>query len=180
MLSALVDLYGDKTVLADAREVFASANNRVRQALADLTDIVEQVAGRVTDLKVNIDLAELRGFHYHTGVMFAAYTQGHGQALARGGRYDEIGQVFGRARPATGFSTDLKTLVHNGRISIDESDRTDKTVICPWSSDPDLIQAVAALRTQGVRVINELPGHDGEIVQGLKKLQKINGKWAVK
>lgn len=70
------------------------------------------VSGRLC--RIHIDLAELRGYHYHTGVVFAAYTPGQGQAVAQGGRYDEIGQVFGRARPATGFSTDLATLLRLG------------------------------------------------------------------
>jgi ATP phosphoribosyltransferase regulatory subunit len=69
------------------------------------------VAALWPELPIHIDLAELRGYHYHTGVLFAAYVPGQGQAVAQGGRYDEIGQVFGRARPATGFSTDLATLL---------------------------------------------------------------------
>lgn len=184
MLAALVELNGGKEVLADARKMLSKANPQVQQGLSDLTEIVDQVAERVTDLQLNIDLAELRGFHYHTGVMFAAYTQGHGQALARGGRYDEIGEVFGRARPATGFSTDLKTLVHNGKINPEDCGETEKTVICPWTNDPELAQAVATLRAQGMRVINELPGQNLENNQNsdsaFKKLEKHNGEWAVK
>ena len=174
MLEALVDLNGEKEILLDAKKRFSKAGKNVQQALSDLTEIVEQVSARITDLSVNIDLAELRGFHYHTGVMFAAYLPGQGQAIARGGRYDEIGEVFGRARPATGFSTDLKSLVRSGELQSKEIE----TILAPWSDDPTLAEAISNLRQEGKRIINQLPGHDDNLVN--KKLGKENGKWIIK
>jgi ATP phosphoribosyltransferase regulatory subunit len=106
--------------------------------------------------------------------MFAAYIPGQGQAIARGGRYDEIGEVFGRARSATGFSTDLRLLVRSGNP---ESQQIE-TIIAPWSDDPSLAEAVVNLRNQGKKVINELPGHDNN--PAYRKLEKENNKWTVK
>ena len=106
-----MDLHGDATVLANARELFAA---RVPAALAAV-DALEQSATEMQrqqpELDIYFDLAELRGMHYHTGIVFAAYVPGCGQALANGGRYDNVGAVFGRARAATGFATDLKALL---------------------------------------------------------------------
>ncbi len=174
MLEALVDLNGGKEILLEAKQILSKADQNVQQALSDLIAIVDQVSARVPDLKLNVDLAELRGFHYHTGVMFAAYLPGHGQAIARGGRYDEIGEVFGRARPATGFSTDLKSLVRSGEL---ESKQVE-TIIAPWSDDPELAITIATLRQEGKRVVNELPGHEDDSAS--KKLEKENGNWIIK
>ncbi|MFK8068194.1 MAG: ATP phosphoribosyltransferase regulatory subunit [Gammaproteobacteria bacterium] len=175
MLEALVDLNGGREVLEIAKDTLSKADQDVQQALCDLIVIVDQVLLRVPDLKLNIDLSELRGFHYHTGVMFAAYLPGHGQAIARGGRYDEIGEVFGRARPATGFSTDLKSLIHTGTLECDQKE----TIHAPWSGDPDLAGAVHKLREEGCRVVNQLPGHN-ENDSANKTLVKENNNWIVK
>lgn len=171
MLRALVDLNGGIEVLQEAKDKLSKADENVKQALSDLIEIVEQLAARIPNIQLNIDLAELRGFHYHTGVMFAAYIAGQGQAIARGGRYDEIGEVFGRARPATGFSTDLRTLVQSGKLETTQAE----VIIAPWSADPGLAAAVTELRKAGKRVINQLPGH--EDVSVIKKLVKQNGSW---
>ena len=174
MLEALVDLNGGKEILQDAKQKLSKADKNVQQALSDLIAIVDQVSARVPDLKLNIDLAELRGFHYHTGVMFAAYLPGHGQAIARGGRYDEIGEVFGRARPATGFSTDLKSLVRSGELENQQVE----IIVAPWSDDPELAEAITKLRQEGKRVMNQLPGHGDDPAN--KILKNENGKWIVK
>jgi len=106
---------------------------------------------------VHFDLAELRGYHYKTGVVFAAFVPGWGQEVARGGRYDDIGRVFGRARPAVGFSADLKGLLrHGGRASRPALPR----VHAPWSNDAALQEEVQRLRRAGRCVINELPGQE--------------------
>lgn len=174
MLGALVDLNGGKEVLQEAKEKLSKADENVQQALSDLIIIVDQLIARVPNLQLNIDLAELRGFHYHTGVMFAAYIAGQGQAIARGGRYDEIGEVFGRARPATGFSTDLRTLVQSGKLETTEAE----IILAPWSDDPALAEVVTELRKAGKRVINQLPGHEDVSVN--KRLENQNGSWIVK
>lgn len=109
MLMALGELHGDASVLAQARERFAGAPAPVTATLDQLEALYKGVLARF-DVSLYFDLAELRGYQYHTGMMFAAYVPGYGHALAKGGRYDDTGRVFGRARPATGFSMDLKQL----------------------------------------------------------------------
>jgi ATP phosphoribosyltransferase regulatory subunit len=102
------------------------------------------------------DLAELRGYHYHSGVVFAAYAQGQPYAIGRGGRYDEVGKAFGRARPATGFSVDLRELA---QLTADPRPRT--CVLAPYApQDAGLQKRIAALRARGTRVVVELPGQE--------------------
>jgi ATP phosphoribosyltransferase regulatory subunit len=105
---------------------------------------------------IGIDLADLRGYHYHTGVMFAAYCEGLPSAVALGGRYDEVGKAFGRARPATGFSMDLRVLAQRGRAPAARG-----AILAPFVKDPALAQKVESLRRAGEVVIADLPGHDG-------------------
>ncbi len=174
MLNALVNLNGGKEILQEAKDKLSKADENVQQALSDLINIVDQLIARVPNLQLNIDLAELRGFHYHTGVMFAAYIAGQGQAIARGGRYDEIGEVFGRARSATGFSTDLRILAQSGKLETTEAE----IILAPWSDDLALVEVVTELRKAGKRVINQLPGHEDALVN--KRLEKQNGRWVVK
>jgi ATP phosphoribosyltransferase regulatory subunit len=104
---------------------------------------------------VHYDLAELRAYHYQTGVVFAAFVPGQGNEVARGGRYDQIGEKFGRARPATGFSADLKTLMQLGG-AVDSSPRA--AILAPAVDDAGLEDKVAELRAAGRVVIRELPG----------------------
>ncbi|MCB1804052.1 MAG: ATP phosphoribosyltransferase regulatory subunit, partial [Candidatus Competibacteraceae bacterium] len=118
MLRALATLHGDEAILPLARQHLAEAPASVHQALDTLEHISKAVRRRHPALPIHLDLAELRGYHYHTGLVFAVYVAGQGQEIARGGRYDEIGAVFGRARPATGFSADLKTLLALSRQPI--------------------------------------------------------------
>lgn len=174
MLSGLCELNGEVDTLETASKVLADANDDVLTALSDISKIVEQVQIRIPNANLHIDLAELRGFHYHTGVMFAAYLPGHGQALARGGRYDDIGGVFGRARPATGFSTDLKTLVNTSTIETVKKE----SILAPWLDDSDLADKVEELRQQGHRVVNALPGQIPGAAS--RKLEKQDGTWVVK
>ncbi|RUQ33156.1 MAG: ATP phosphoribosyltransferase regulatory subunit [Candidatus Competibacteraceae bacterium] len=154
-LLALAELNGGPEMLDEADSRLAAAGAGVREALATLRRLTAALRQQWPDLPIHIDLAELRGYHYHTGVLFAAYVPGQGQAVAQGGRYDEIGQVFGRARPATGFSVDLATLLLLG--SAPESVNTG-IYAPPLADDLDLEQQVAALRNQGERVIRALPG----------------------
>jgi len=152
-LLALAELNGGPEVLREADIRLATAGPVVLEALMTLQRLVDALRRQWSALPIHIDLAELRGYHYHTGVVFAAYTPGQGQAVAQGGRYDEIGQVFGRARPATGFSTDLATLLRLGA-----SVATPCTGIYAPAAGDALEPCVAALRAQGERVIRELPG----------------------
>ncbi|MGB5615007.1 MAG: ATP phosphoribosyltransferase regulatory subunit, partial [Sedimenticolaceae bacterium] len=114
MLLALAELNGGEEVLPRARAALAAAPAEVAYAIDYVEAVAAQLRRYLPDLPVHFDLAELRAYRYQTGVVFAAFVAGEGQEVARGGRYDEIGEVFGRARPATGFSADLKTLMRLG------------------------------------------------------------------
>ena len=178
MLTALAELNGDETVLTDARTVLQHADQSVRDALDNLQQIASLLQQRLPNLKLHYDLAELRGYHYHTGAVFAAYVPGRGQAIAQGGRYDGIGQAFGLARPATGFSTDLRTLA----MLTPEFMGRKLGIMAPADADPDLSAAIAELRASGERVMVELPGQAGD-AKALgcdRRLVKKNKTWEVK
>ena len=155
MLRALAELCGGREVLAQAREQLAAAPADVLAALAELDEVASELSARYPALPLYFDLGELRGYHYHTGMVFAAFVPGVGQSIAQGGRYDDIGADFGRARPATGFSTDLKTLVTLGQ-AIQAVDPLG--VWAPQDGDAQLWQAVLELRRSGRRVVQALPG----------------------
>lgn len=176
-LRSLVNLNGDSSVLDKAREAFATAGEGVKTALENLTQIAELAERHIGDLPLYFDLAELRGYRYQTGVVFAAFVPGHGQEIARGGRYDAIGESFGRARPATGFSTDLKNLVSLSQKGVP----TTTGIFAPLSDDLTLDAKVAELRAQGERVVSMLPGQQGEAADfGCDRvLQQSGNGWEV-
>ncbi len=150
-LATLPELYGGPEVLARARRVLP-ALPEIRAALRDLSALSKQLADLVPVR--SFDLGELRGYHYHSGVVFAAYTRARPNAMAQGGRYDEVGKAFGRARPATGFSMDLRELAA-GAGALHES-----RVLAPHRpGDGALQRRIAALRARGTVVIEDLPGH---------------------
>lgn len=142
-----------------------------KDAIADVQKTVEFVNKRFPDIPVNIDLTELRGYHYHSGLVFAAYIPGFGDAIAKGGRYDDAGAAFGRKRAATGFSADLKVLAHFGEFHLDEK----QTWLAPNDPDPALWQEVEQLRARGQRVVTDLKGQTNQQVDGY--LKQINGQW---
>jgi ATP phosphoribosyltransferase regulatory subunit len=152
-LLALPNLYGDASTIARARKVLPNLPG-IANALDELELLSRQAAGKAS---VTIDLADLRGYHYHSGVMFAAYVPGLPNAVARGGRYDHVGEAFGRARPATGFSMDLRELARLLPIA----DRK-RAVRAPWGTEPALRQKIAELRKAGEVVIQALPGHEND------------------
>jgi ATP phosphoribosyltransferase regulatory subunit len=172
-LRSLPALYGGLDVLQEARRRLPQYAE-IRQALQDL----ERVAQGVSDLDVvvSFDLAELRGYHYHSGMVFAAYAEGHAGALALGGRYDEVGQVFGRARPATGFSMDLRALI--GMLPPDE---TSGAILAPYTEDVALQRKIGELRAAGEVVVVELPGHEAHRaeLQCDRMLVNRGGGWEV-
>ena len=153
-IAALTDLNGDESVLSEAKSVLKKAGKGVLSALDELTNIATLLKKRLPDVEVHYDLAELRGYNYHTGMVFAAYVAGRGQAVALGGRYDDIGEVFGRARPATGFSTDLKTLLS---LSGHKNNQV-AAIYAPADNDAELQKEITMLRQQGEKVICGLPG----------------------
>lgn len=170
-LRALPHLYGDASVLDEARAKLP-ALPEITRALDDLA----QLAAQVKDAEVAIDLADLRGYAYHSGAMFSAYVDGVPNAVARGGRYDHVGQAYGRARPATGFSLDLRELA---RISPVEA--RGNAILAPWKQDDALRAAVAALRDAGEVVIQALPGHDHVLDEFAcdRSLVERNDAWVV-
>ncbi|OUR63988.1 ATP phosphoribosyltransferase regulatory subunit [Methylophaga sp. 42_25_T18] len=154
MLLALAELNGDVTVLTQAQQVFKQAPEDVKQALANLQTVADMAAQRLPEVNINFDLAELRGYDYHTGLVFSAYQAGSAHAVAMGGRYDDIGEDFGYAQPATGFSLDLKTLV----TQLPKSEANNLAIAVTWSDDPQQHKAVEELRNKGEVVVYQLPG----------------------
>ncbi|SEG86520.1 ATP phosphoribosyltransferase regulatory subunit [Marinobacterium lutimaris] len=173
-LLALPRLNGGVEVLQRARELFAGSES-ILAALTYIEQVAQRVESRYPATDLYFDLGELRGYHYHTGVVFAAYSPHFGQALAKGGRYDRIGEDFGRARPATGFSADLKTLLEVA-LAMPEIERS--AVLVPATEEQDLLAAIADLRQAGVRVVQML---DGEVVPGCCDRQLVlkDGQWVV-
>ncbi len=150
----LSSLNGGGDTIARARQLLLPDYPEMAAALDDLEQIATAVGQRFPDVSLYFDLGELRGYNYHTGVVFAVYIPTYGQPLAKGGRYDEIGKVFGRARPATGFSGDLKVLAE---LAVDHAARLG-SILAPVVLDADLLARVTELRQQGERVVQALPG----------------------
>jgi ATP phosphoribosyltransferase regulatory subunit len=170
-LLALPELYGDGAMLERAARALPKYPE-IRAALRDL-----RILSRNGKIPVSVDLADLRGYHYHSGVVFAAYAPGAANALALGGRYDEVGRAFGRARPATGFSMDLRDLARAA-----SQEKAAAAIRAPHSRDPGLAAAIGKLRSAGEVVVVELPGHAGTPVQPEcdRELVKRGGKWVVR
>ena len=170
-LLALLELYGDATVLDEAAKVLGD----VPQMAAVLAQL-KQLASQVQGARVSFDLADLRGYAYYSGARFAIYVPGASDALVRGGRYDEVGAVFGRNRPAAGFSLDLRELV-----AVAPARALRAAIRAPWSDTPVLRQAIAQLRAQGETVVCVLPGAASEIDEFLcdRELVNLAGQWTV-
>lgn len=174
-LMLLPKLYGDKKVLAQARK-FLPDYTEIKKALDELEVVAVELKLVVDTLA--FDLADLRGYHYHSGIVFAAYADGYPNAVALGGRYDEIGKVFGRARPATGFSMDLREL---SRL-IKTPDPCPKGILAPYrKNDKVLNKAIEQLRIKNQIVIVELPRHGGskDTFNCDRKLVLQNKAWKV-
>ena len=176
-LLVLLSLYGDLAVLDKARQTLP-ALPAVTAALDGLDWIAEQLTASGFDLKsIRFDLADLGGYGYYTGVRFAIYSGAANDALARGGRYDEVGAVFGRKRPAVGFSLDIKALVDSVRAPAPKA-----SIRMPWAADPALRLAASALRRMGETVICVLPGHESEADEFAcdRELVRVGDQWVVK
>ena len=150
----LPQLYGGMEVLDRASKNLPDYPE-IQRALADLRSIAAGVDGMAASIA--FDLAELRGYHYHSGVVFAVYLPGQAHAVAKGGRYDEVGMVFGRARPATGFSMDLRVLC--GALG---PAAAAPAILAPHVGDAALQDKIEALRSQGEVVVVDLPGHEAQ------------------
>ncbi|MFO1373049.1 MAG: ATP phosphoribosyltransferase regulatory subunit [Agitococcus sp.] len=164
---ALGQLSGNVQVIEQAQQAFVNAPDSVKQALADMQTIVKALQGFADNVSISVDLSELRGYHYHTGLVFAAYTAHSAAEIAKGGRYDCIGEAFGRARPATGFSADLKTLVSFvGQMA------ATRKIFAPAIDDNSLQIMVTQLRNQGHIVIQAL-NNDHSTAQQLGCTQQL-------
>jgi ATP phosphoribosyltransferase regulatory subunit len=151
-LLALPGLYGEREVLEQARVILPKLPG-ISKALDELESLVN-MAGTA---RVTVDLADLRGYQYESGPMFAIYVPGLPNAVARGGRYDHVGEAFGRARPATGFSMDLRELARLMPIA-----ERKRSIRAPWGKEPQLRSKILELRKAGEVVIQSMPGHDND------------------
>jgi ATP phosphoribosyltransferase regulatory subunit len=170
-LRSLVNLYGNADVLQQARKDLPALPG-ISQAL----DHLQWLAGHLEGVRVSFDLADLRGYAYYTGMRFSIYAAGASDALARGGRYDEVGSVFGRNRPAVGFSLDVKVLAQAAEV------RPLRAAIrAPWGEAAALRAAIADLRRQGETVVCVLPGHESEVDEFHcdRELVQAAGQWVV-
>ena len=178
MLHALVELNGDAGVLDQARGLLRDAGAEVLRCIDELERITQLTLRQVKDAPLFFDLAELRGYHYYTGMAFASYVPGLGQGVAFGGRYDEIGSAFGRARPATGFSTDVMLLFNMGQAQ----ESVSRGIFAPCSELPGLTETVERLRAAGEIVISALPGQAGAAreMDCDRELVLEGGQWKVR
>ena len=176
-IADLAGMNGGVEILSVARKCFAD-NKEILKALDEINHVAESVSALRPNCQLHFDLAELRGFRYHTGLVFAAYQKGQGRAIAQGGRYDDIGKVFGRARPATGFSADMRALISLGSGGASQKG----SIYAPVSEDVTLAEKIRELRNSGERVVCELKGQIGGASEAGcdRVLALTDGQWAVK
>jgi ATP phosphoribosyltransferase regulatory subunit len=175
-LLALVNLYGDASVLDQAAQSLPATTD-ITDALSQLRALAAQIPGAA----ISFDLGDSRGYAYYSGMRFAIYAKGASDALARGGRYDGVGAVFGhridRDRPAVGFSLDLKEVVAAVKpLALRAAIRA------PWGHSATLREAIYSLRSQGETVVCVLPGHESEIDEFHcdRELVEAQAQWVVK
>lgn len=172
----LSQLQGDIEILHAARQRFANAPAEVLAAIDELAAVAAVVRARLPSVSLYFDLSELRGYHYHTGLVFAALVPGWGQAVANGGRYDHVGEAFGRARPATGFNTDLKALI---TLMSRDDEPVSRAILAPAEDDIELWRTAQQLRAGGERVINALPGQRSAAECDRQLCRGQDGRWSV-
>jgi ATP phosphoribosyltransferase regulatory subunit len=170
-ISNLLQLYGDVSVLDEAQRLLPKSP-QIDAALAHLKWLASHLEGA----NVSFDLADLRGYAYYSGAMFSLYAPGASDALARGGRYDEVGLVFGRRRPAVGFSLDVKALT-----GVAAKRPLRAAIRAPWGEVAELRAAIASLRRKGETVVCVLPGHESEVDEFHcdRELFQAAGQWVV-
>jgi ATP phosphoribosyltransferase regulatory subunit len=175
-LMALTELNGPcAQVLENAKRILPK-HKRIDDALAQLEKLATATVGLPSDIDLSIDLADLRGYQYHSGVMFAAYVDKLPQPIARGGRYDHVGQAFGRPRPATGFSMDLLTLA-----SLAPMPQRKSAIVAPWINDAALASKIMELRLSGEVLIQAMAGDTVETAEYLcdRELVRQGSSWEV-
>lgn len=172
LFAALIELHGDDSVLTQARMRLAKAGADVARALDNLNAIADLLRRAEPARSLHFDLAELHGYRYYTGVVFSAFVPGHGQAVAQGGRYDDIGKAFGRARPAAGFSADLRALAKLGALPMPPY----RCIAAPTGDDAALALAITELRAQGECVAVQFDTDDARCT---RRLINKSGHWVV-
>jgi ATP phosphoribosyltransferase regulatory subunit len=178
-LHQLPRLNGSVDILDEAERIFAQAPTAVLEALKYLRILTGRINKRFPQCRIHIDLAELSGYDYHTGIVYGIYTPGMGRELARGGRYDGIGEAFGRVRPATGFSTDLRTLA---KFAVPHLKKTQNSaILAPAVEDDGLEDLIRSLRAQGKRVVRSLAGqvNDPAALGCSEQIIQQGSQWAV-
>ncbi len=174
----LSDLSGEKNIVEYAKNVLQSSNNKVVEYIEYVEELAKRVQKRCPEIQLHFDFSALSGYRYQNGAVFAAYIFGQGEQIARGGRYDMIGEAFGRSRPATGFSLDLKALA---KIS-PYTNKIMQGIFAPNEDDQELREKISQLREQGERVICELQNQQGDAasMHCNRVLKKENQQWVVK
>tara|TARA_B110000971_G_scaffold221990_1_gene272302 strand:- start:2254 stop:3432 length:1179 start_codon:yes stop_codon:yes gene_type:complete len=176
-IAAMNQLHGNAEVLQQAKSLLAVAGPSMSRAINKLEALAEKLGKRLSTQQLHFDLAEVRGYHYQNDLVFAAYDRSSGAELARGGRYDNIGEAFGRARPATGFSADLKQLLKLSRLESDSQ----TAIFAPLSDDPALDQLITELRNSGETIIAGLSSSDTAQSSACNRQLQQNGDiWAIK
>ena len=179
MLGALPTLNGSPDILESAKSILLNAGRLVISAIEYLQSLTELLKRYYPQLKINLDLAELRGYAYHTGIIYAVYTPERGHSIASGGRYDGMGKAFDNDRPATGFSTDLHTLAS---LSSPSNTKTGCAILAPYALDEDLDKLIAQLRSDGEAVIRQLSDKTNITPkqQGCnRKIEQQDGQWLI-
>ena len=173
----LIDLHGDGGILDDAIHAFDKLSPDIRKYVNEVKTLTDSIIDKF-DVSINIDLSELRGYNYHTGMIYTAFVPNEGKGIAFGGRYDDIGSAFGKARPATGFSTDVKQLLELQNISEDTPDK----IFAPVDDNDSLQKKITELREQGKIVIQELEGQNATAkeMNCNQTLVCENDQWVVK
>jgi len=177
-LKELPTLSGDISTLEKARKSFKNTPASVLDAINEIEDIIKQFQQRVSSVELQVDLAELRGYGYKTGVVFAAFLNGHGREVARGGRYDGVGKRFGRNRAATGFSVDLKKLVTLSEYQVKQGN----SILAPAAiGQADLLEAIKAFRQEGYAVIEALDEANFKAQKAFytRHLEQVSGDWKI-
>ncbi len=178
-LVQLTKLYGNEDVLIEAEKCIETGlwpANNLRGVLSNLKWLADHLKAAQPSVKVSFDLSDARGYAYYTGARFAIYAPSASDAVARGGRYDEVGAVFGRNRPAVGFSLDVKDLVAAAPIQ-----KLRTAIAAPWGESAALREAIARLRAAGETVVCVLPGHEAESQEFDcdRVLAEVAGQWVV-
>lgn len=174
-LLPLPQMFGDASVLTQARRLWSQA--AITDALHDLQAVVSALAMSHPQVKVSLDLADVRGYHYHTGLTFSVYVPGEARSVAKGGRYDHVGEAFGRARPATGFSADLKQW-----LQFRPAPAAVQGILAPADDGAELLQAITQARAHGQRVVQQLPGAPISAAEAKcdREFYLVDGSWQVR